>query len=892
MAKASVGGKRPDGQHLRKSKAIVLRMITGCLLALCASLMMVSASASAATAYVDGISDQSLPYWDNAFPGGYFAGFFRNNWVSSPQSHIVLARYVLQWNVMSGSYPTYQAEFEAWLTDIGSLGITPDLALTSYDGVYPGSSVEYRTRLEQVLSFARTKGHAIRFVEPWNEPNNQGHESAVNAAHFTNEAYSLCESGYSCTVVAGNLEDSPSVGAYENEYKAALNPVPTIWGVHPYYSVEERSEAPIQRFVEHLPNGGSGEQLWFTEVAARKCTDFNGNFVGNGEIGQAERAKWLVNTLIHNRRPEHVFYYEFLLKNRRQPECRSEGADDALFLPGSDPNAPDYPRPAASYIWNGKSDPWGYTGGATSVQPKQATLTASVYPGGFLEAKYHFEYGTTQNYGSYSAEGSTGSGTSKVGVSLPVTLQPGTTYHYRIVAWNAEGSTGGEDYTLTTPGPVEAVTGTAAGVQQTQAVLTGTVNPRNYEARYHFEYGTTTSYGMSTSENSAGAGASPVSEESAIAGLEPGAIYHFRLVATSGGVTQYGQDVIFTTLPEGSPVALRNASSREQWVYSIAANGTIWDDVWNTSKWQNFQIGGAEVPAARGSTVAAILEPSDNYVWLYYTGADGKLLEIYWTGSRFETFGEALPGVEVARGSSPSAVRDTKTKEQWVYYTGTDHKIHLDYWNTVAWGAYETGTSEAVAAGSSPIVVRNPNTKEQWVYYIGADGDIWEIYWTGSAFHSYEIGGTESPAALGSTPAAILEPTDDYVWVYYTGADGQLREIYWTGSRFETFGEVLPGEAVAPGSNPVALRNSTSKEQWVYSVGADRTIRVDWWTGTAWLPYLIGGTEVKGDSGSTPSAILESANNDTWVYYTGGGKAQIWEIYWDGSGFTTFGEPI
>ena len=222
---ASLGGlfAKQRGGHVRRAGA-------ACLLLLCLSLIFASVPASATTSYVDGISDQSLPNWDGGFSGSYFAGFFRASWVGSPPSHITLARYVVQWNVMSGSYPAYRSELESWLTDISSLGLTPDLALTSYDGVYPTSSAEYKTRLQQVLGQARAMGHSIRYVEAWNEPNNQGHESAINAAHFTDEAYSACGTEYTCTIIAGNLEDSPTVGSYEDEYRTHLSPVPTIWG--------------------------------------------------------------------------------------------------------------------------------------------------------------------------------------------------------------------------------------------------------------------------------------------------------------------------------------------------------------------------------------------------------------------------------------------------------------------------------------------------------------------------------------------------------------------------------------------------------------------------------------------------------------------------------------
>ena len=279
-----------------------------------------------------------------------FRRLFQAGWVGSPPSHITLARYVVQWNVMSDNYPEYRAEFEAWLTDIASIGLTPDVALTSYTGEYPSSLREYQAQLEKILARAEAIGHPIRYLEAWNEPNNQGDEPAVDAAHFTNSASATCEQGYGCTTVAGNFEDNPNVSTYEEEYIKNLNPIPSIWGVHPYYSVEEMSEAPFLSFREHLPNKGAGEQIWFTEIAARKCTDFAGHEVENGELGQAERAAWLVNTLMRDAKPEHVFYYEFLLGERRQPSCTSEGADGALYVPCTDGGAPDRPRPAAGYV--------------------------------------------------------------------------------------------------------------------------------------------------------------------------------------------------------------------------------------------------------------------------------------------------------------------------------------------------------------------------------------------------------------------------------------------------------------------------------------------------------------------------------------------------------------
>ena len=340
-----------------------------------------AAYADGGTAYVDGISDQSLPAWDGDFSSSYFAVLFHEAWVGNPPAHITLARYVVQWNASAESEdgkPAYLRRFESWLRDASSIGLVPDLALTSYTGTYPSSAGEYQTQLREILALAQAIGHPIRYLEAWNEPNNQGNLSASTAAQFTNSASTICAEGYGCTVIAGNFEDSPDVARYEDEYVKSIkgiNKLPIIWGVHPYYSVEEMSEAPFLNFRDHLPDKGIGQQIWFTEISARKCSDFDGHQVENGELGQAERANWLVNTLMKNARPEHVFYYEFLLKERRQPSCITEAWDGALYLPAENPGEPDYPRLAASYIWGGTGDSRAYIDGAFMTNAAQRTLT-------------------------------------------------------------------------------------------------------------------------------------------------------------------------------------------------------------------------------------------------------------------------------------------------------------------------------------------------------------------------------------------------------------------------------------------------------------------------------------------------------------------------------------
>lgn len=409
------------------------------------------------TPYVDGISDQSLADWDSgsfldsSFPDGSLPGglssIFHGTWTGGLSSHITLARYVVQWNVMSGGYPEYLAELESWYAAVLGIGLTPEVSLASYDGTLPSSVEEYQTRLKELLD--RLTG--IRYLEAWNEPNATAGLSAAAAAHYTTAAYALCQRR-GCTVIAGNFLDSQSnLLTYEHAYEQALHPAQfTNWGIHPYYAVKTRSASTVLDFRSSLPGAGGGKRIWFTEVGAYQCEDY-GRYTVLGEREQALDASWLVNRLMPAIGPVHVFYYEFLFKRRQSPPCDSYSPDTALYIPSSDPSAPDAPRAAASYIYDGRGVPSAYTGAATA-DARHATLDGSVYPGGFLDAGYHFEYGTTADYGSYSSAGDAGSGLGGVGAAITIGgLRAGTTYHYRIVSWNAEGYAGGSDRTFMTP---------------------------------------------------------------------------------------------------------------------------------------------------------------------------------------------------------------------------------------------------------------------------------------------------------------------------------------------------------------------------------------------------------------------------------------------------------
>jgi hypothetical protein len=105
---------------------------------------------------------------------------------------------------------------------------------------------------------------------------------------------------------------------------------------------------------------------------------------------------------------------------------------------------------------------WGTPGGArpappvvgtydaTNITPSGATLNGAVNPNG-ESTTYRFEWGPTTEYGNLSPakEASAGSGTEAVEASTALTgLTDGATYHYRLVATNAKGTTRGYDHSF------------------------------------------------------------------------------------------------------------------------------------------------------------------------------------------------------------------------------------------------------------------------------------------------------------------------------------------------------------------------------------------------------------------------------------------------------------
>ncbi len=197
---------------------------------------------------------------------------------------------------------------------------------------------------------------------------------------------------------------------------------------------------------------------------------------------------------------------------------------------------------------------------ASNITSFAARLTGLIEPGEFTPS-YHFVYGTTSAYGSSFPQPDALAGVDgQQTVSQTLTgLAPDTTYHFALITTNFGGGESiGPDETFTTRPlvPPTISTGGTQAVGETSVTLTGSVDPEGLPTTYHFEYGPSTGYGSSwpgivVAAGSASAG-SPVAVS--VPNLQPGATYHYRLVASNEDGTTYGADQVFST--QGYPASV------------------------------------------------------------------------------------------------------------------------------------------------------------------------------------------------------------------------------------------------------------------------------------------------------------------------------------------------
>jgi phosphodiesterase/alkaline phosphatase D-like protein len=397
----------------------------------------------------------------------------------------------------------------------------------------------------------------------------------------------------------------------------------------------------------------------------------------------------------------------------------------------------------------------------------------------------------------------------------------------------------GANVALAASGP-SVTTGAASGVGATSATLTGSVNPQGQATTYHFEYGTTTAYGSSSSSGSAGNGTAPVTVSAALASLTPNTTYHYRLVASNPTGTTAGADATFTTAAQ--PPAAATGAASSVGTTSAALSGSVNPEGQATT--YHFEYGpstayGAATPSSNAGNGTASVSANATLGSLYpNTTYHYRIVATNGTGTTSgadQTFTTAPLLPAAATGASKSVGGTSASLAGTVNPEGQATTYYFQYGTTTAYGT-DTGSRAAgngtmSVAAAAALASLTPNTTYHYRIVatngsgttVGAD----RHFTTAARPPGVSTGAVRSASASSATLTGSIDPRGQSTVYYFeygtTAGYGSRTPSASAGAADKTTRVSATIGALAPNTTYhyriVAVNGSGT------SAGADRTFK-------------------------------------------------------------------
>jgi hypothetical protein len=374
------------------------------------------------------------------------------------------------------------------------------------------------------LMKALIKGNLIMGIPPvriwgaWNEPDLSGLKSAEAAELWgaAERATRKAGCGKHCKVIAGEFAgyrkfpDHPEEHSYVTHYEAAITKnhrkkkwdagQPEIWGLHDYKDLQEARATMVGGRLVRNSNTGSAEAQAFVQ--------------GTHRAGHGHAIDWLTESGVELwNSGGHTPLYE-------NPEAQRVAAEDFLELG----------KHSTGHIET--NNYYEYQSTATSKQEEEYKEEYEKEDQREKEEKGH-----TIQFDSalLSDEG-----------TMPEDERPA----YCVIALADKGACPPETKTeAALPGSITLA----------NATVSLTVNPSGALTKYRIEYGTTPSYGQTTTEAATANAIGEQSEPVELSGLEACTTYHYQAEAeneTNEGKPRLGGDQTFTTTCAPAPTVI------------------------------------------------------------------------------------------------------------------------------------------------------------------------------------------------------------------------------------------------------------------------------------------------------------------------------------------------
>jgi hypothetical protein len=375
---------------------------------------------------------------------------------------------------------------------------------------------------------------------------------------------------------------------------------------------------------------------------------------------------------------------------------------------------------------------------AAPVTPIEESLSAEVNADN-QQTLYAFEYSTEATGETLEGAITTVDGEAAlpaefgaraVSVLTGPTLEPSTTYYYRIVATNQTGTTDGTvgEFETEAVGMPMIENESAVAITQTSASLSALINPEFQETTCKgFELSGTTA---PCEPENLGSGGTGVTTSASLTGLQPNTEYGYKALAENGSGLSEGSAQTFVTLPEpptvstGAPTAGASSATVTGTVNPDASGQPLQDDTIYYFQYGHSTNYGGQAPAPSGdagegegakeeTATLSGLEPNSTYHYRIVASNDNDgIPQIVYGDDKTLTTSATPP---ILLGLSISALSQTSvTFDATIDPQGLPTRYELQLGST-------PGVLEPVAAGdansTTPLTLSVGSLSPGTVYY-------------------------------------------------------------------------------------------------------------------------------------------------------------------------------